>query len=294
VAERLQHSVRDSGLFYESHVSRWFRGELSRDQLQREPQMWRPLVFTPAQGDTSSPTPIRSSWPALLFGLRRGGESITGQERGQALGPAASTAGKPGPQPVVTGSAGGATSTAPTGPPTSQAGGVEAREPGAAAERVVNAEVAARLARAEVRQPIHESLQGIVRHQLELLATPVLRWEGDVWSGIFMALMVQPPANRREEGGGRGEDAGQEGDPEDQEWHSSMVLRVSGLGEVGVKLWLQESRVELELAAEDPEVRDALEQGVDRLKARLEAQDLSQVIVRFRAPAPEPDGGITE
>ncbi|HSP58322.1 MAG TPA: flagellar hook-length control protein FliK, partial [Halomonas sp.] len=47
VAERLQGSVRDSGLFYESHVARWYRGELPREQLQREPQMWRTQTFVP-------------------------------------------------------------------------------------------------------------------------------------------------------------------------------------------------------------------------------------------------------
>jgi hypothetical protein len=170
-----------------------------------------------------------------------------------------------------------------------QAGTVEARE--AAAERAASAETAIRMVRAESRQPIHESLQGIVRHQLELLATPVLRWEGDVWSGIFMALMVQPPVTRREEGGFSGEAGGQE-QSESQAWHSSMVLQVSGLGEVGVKLWLSEARLELELSAQDPAVHAALAQGIDQLRSRLEAHEL-EVLVRLRATVPEaePEAG---
>ncbi|MFP4602056.1 MAG: hypothetical protein ACLFNA_03925, partial [Halochromatium sp.] len=43
VAEQLQTTVRESGLFYESHLARWYRGGFSREQLQREPQMWRTM-----------------------------------------------------------------------------------------------------------------------------------------------------------------------------------------------------------------------------------------------------------
>src|SRR5690606_38117729 len=40
---------------------------------------------------------------------------------------------------------------------------------------------------------IADGLQGVVRHQLEVLAAPVLRWEGDLWAGIFVALVIQAP-----------------------------------------------------------------------------------------------------
>ncbi|MDP3535343.1 MAG: flagellar hook-length control protein FliK, partial [Halomonas sp.] len=33
LATRLESSVRDSGLFYESHLKRWFQGDVSRQQL---------------------------------------------------------------------------------------------------------------------------------------------------------------------------------------------------------------------------------------------------------------------
>ena len=47
---RLEASIRDSGLFYESHLKRWFQGETPRQQLLREPQMQpgpRPAAFLP-------------------------------------------------------------------------------------------------------------------------------------------------------------------------------------------------------------------------------------------------------
>jgi hypothetical protein len=139
-------------------------------------------------------------------------------------------------------------------------------------------------------EPIHESLQGLVRHQLEMLATPVLRWEGDVWSGIFMALMIQPPPRRDEGRQPSDEEASErEDDPDAQHWHSSMTLQVSGLGEVGVKLWLSETHLDLELVAADDRVRAALARGIGRLRSRLEAYEWQAVEIRLRTAEPEPE-----
>ena len=292
VADRLQTSVRDSGLFYESHLSRWFRGDLSREQLQREPQMWRPLTFTPAASASLPPTPLRSSLPAFLLGLSRGGEGVLGQAQGAqtampaaagsgigsaALGPTAGTA-------AILASA--QQSSTPAAAIASGPVGAEARENSAARQQqVVNAELATQSTRLQRGEVIHESLQGLVRHQLELLAAPILRWEGDVWSGIFMALMVQPP-NRRDERGASDEEEPRQDDSGTNEWQSSMTLQVAGLGEVGVKLWLGETRLELELAASDPDVRLALAEGVEQLKSRLEALDLEEVLIRLHHDLP--------
>jgi hypothetical protein len=281
VADRLQHSVRDSGLFYESHLSRWFRGELPKAQLYREPQMWRPLTFTQASTQPPAPTPMRTSWPILLFGLRADNAVGLGREQGRSpVSPTPATRSTPAQLMAAPGGGSAAAANASSGQ-ASQMNAGEAREQVALTDRTAQLAHVLRPAPAETRQPIHESLQGIVRHQLELLATPVLRWEGDIWSGLFMALLVQPPAAKRDEGGASGEESGQE-EEQPQAWHSSMVLQVSGFGEVDVKLWLQEARLELELAARDPNVHAALAQGIDRLKRRLEAQDLAEVLVRLR------------
>jgi hypothetical protein len=42
---RLQQTVKESGLFYESHLGKWVRGEVSLEAIQREPQAR--LVHTP-------------------------------------------------------------------------------------------------------------------------------------------------------------------------------------------------------------------------------------------------------
>lgn len=102
-----------------------------------------------------------------------------------------------------------------------------------------------------------------------------------------MALLIQPPAAKREQGqGAEDEDGRNRRDPD--EWHSSMILEVNGLGQVGVKLWLREPQVEIELSAADAEVRAALSDGLDRLRSRLEAHGLEEVHLRLSAKAPEP------
>ena len=266
VADRLQGTVRDSGLFYESHLSRWFRGDLSREQLQREPQMWRPLALNQAAPSSLPPAPLRSSLPMFVLGLSSGGDLIPtfargGTQPGSLPGgtgvglaaPAAGGSAAPGPplgMPAGMPQTAAAQPSAPAGAAAAVAG-AEGRESAAAIQQqAANAEMAMQSVRLQRGEVIHESLQGLVRHQLELLATPVLRWEGDVWSGVFMALMIQPPARREERAGGD-EGQGHE-EPGSDEWHSSMRLQVTGLGEVGVKLWLRESQLDLELAARDP------------------------------------------
>ncbi|MBK1621515.1 hypothetical protein CKO42_24505 [Lamprobacter modestohalophilus] len=405
VAERLQSSVRDSGLFYESHLSRWFRGELPREQLLREPQMLRSLNFSQAasslppaplktslpafllglsrvggaapalaqsglnaqsvlpvappgagvggvsaapgsaqplglagaaagadaRGNSAAaqpqalnadittrsgreqplldpqtlsslrftqaspslpPTPLKTSLPAFLLGLSRAGEAPAGFAQGGTSGQSASPAAPGSASAAGAPGAPGTSQTAqPSAPPGAPAGvaGADARASSVAAvqQQALNAEIATQSARLQRSEVIHESLQGVVRHQLELLATPVLRWEGDVWSGIFMALMIQPPA-KRDERGGTDEEQGQD-ESGTKEWHSNMTLQVAGLGEVGVKLWLRDSQLDLELVARDPDVRLALAEGVDQLKSRLDALDLAEVRIRLHHDLLEPE-----
>lgn len=290
VADRLQSSVRDSGLFYESHLSRWFRGELPREQLLREPQMLRSLTFTQA-ASTPPPTPLKTSLPAFLLGLSRGGAGTAGLVQGGLSVPSASpaaaaSAGAPG-VPLAAGTAQGPAQPAgPAGAVGAALAGAEGRENSAGVQQqALTAEIATQSARLQRSEVIHESLQGVVRHQLELLATPVLRWEGDVWSGIFMALMIQPPAKRDERSGSDEEQEQEESGA--NEWHSNMTLQVAGFGEVGVKLWLRDSHLDLELVARDPDVRLALAEGVERLQSRLDALDLAEVRIRLHHDLPE-------
>jgi len=277
LAERLQGSVRDSGLFYESHLARWYRGEMPRDQLLREPQMWRTQAFTPAPapGGGQAASPMQLPLPLPGAEAPRGGMAGTERPAGQpaAAAAASSAAGAPSPSGVPLGAA------PPASPaPVASAAAAEGREAAAAAQAATG-DLAS--AARPVRDPVQESLQGIVRHQLEMLVTPVLRWEGDVWTGLFMALVMHLPPGEQGEPGREEQDERKE--RERQGWRSEMTLQVAGLGEVGVSLWLREPRLDLDLTAPETAVRHELSRGAERLQARLEACGLAEVHVRVRS-----------
>nr|WP_275298023.1 flagellar hook-length control protein FliK [Halomonas campisalis] len=348
LASRLQAGVRDSGLFYESHLSRWYRGEMSRQQLESEPQMWRTLRFTPAGAGLTERTSLRGAAahgggaPGAASHAGAAGQpgtaaaqpATSGAQLGAAGQPAGTAAAQPGgmgappggvgqggqppppaaapPQPQGAASQAGA----PMSGAASQAAGAyaatgallpgsaegaAARESGAAPLRSAAAQVSgaqvqaqageassareaadiAARARPAGAEPVHESLQGLVRHQLEMLVTPVLRWEGDVWSGIFMALMVQlPPSAQRD--GGTGQEAEDEEAAQQDTWHSELQLRVPSLGDIRVALWLRGEDVRLELSVADERALATLRDGAPRLEGRLRAAGLASVIVEAR------------
>ncbi len=212
VAARLEESIRLSGLFYEAHLARWYKGELPRQQLEREPQMWRTLNFTPAStGPASAATTVAQ--PAAPLAR----QTASGAEMG---------------------------------------GMVNARE--LPAENTLRSP----------HHPVQESLQGIVRHQLEMLVTPALRWEGDVWSGLFMALMIQLPPGHQERG--HGEESDPQHDGTDQRgWRSEIDLEISGLGRLKASLWMQATRIDIALAVASDPARQHLEEGLELLRSRL-------------------------
>ncbi|QEA40270.1 flagellar hook-length control protein FliK [Pistricoccus aurantiacus] len=185
LAQQLQASIRDSGLFYESHLARWFRGELPRRQLEREPQMQRQAAVSERQAN------------ALLVSMD---------------------------------------------------------------------------------EPDSE-LQTILRHQLEMLALPVLRWEGEAWSGLFMALTVMPPAQHGDAEEGEGEAPTKE--EESSAWQSELALTLQRLGRLKVKLRLDAKGVDLTLFAEDPEVVRVLRGGQESLRSRLQGSGIGEVALHI-------------
>lgn len=233
MAERLQGSIRDSGLFYESHLLRWHRGELPREQLLREPHNMRQAL---------SQTPSQTLLQTLSRAPSLAQTQAQASENAQAAG----------------------------------------RELAAGRDMAMGRDIAL----AASRDPVQESLQGIVRQQLEMLVTPVLRWEGDVWTGLFMALVLQLPVAGREGGGEEGDDAERE---EQEGYRASMTLEVAEFGEVRVAVWLRGKRLEVALSASEPDVQATLTAGVPRLESRLERLALDAV--RVRVLEAEADGG---
>ncbi|SDN88166.1 hook-length control protein FliK [Halomonas shengliensis] len=264
VATRLESSVRDSGLFYESHLGRWYKGELPRQQLEREPQMWRTLRFSPqaataatfSQQDTRlmAPTDMRSH-PAAS-GQAQAAPSAT---------PSPGASPSATPQPL-------SSSTTPLAPNTAPLSSGDTPQQ---ARATANEAMALRPPALTLQEPVHESLQGVVRHQLEMLVTPTLRWEGDVWSGLFMALLVQPPVGERlPREGDQEEPAGEDAR---RTWRSDIDLEVQGAGRVTASLWMQAARLEIDMWVADPDALARLQEGLDALRSRLGAHGFEEV-----------------
>ncbi|MDT0500529.1 MULTISPECIES: flagellar hook-length control protein FliK [unclassified Halomonas] len=133
----------------------------------------------------------------------------------------------------------------------------------------------ARSPQAGAQEAIHESLQGIVRHQLEMLVTPALRWEGDVWSGLFMALLIQPPTGHQASRDGAEDDA-PEGDSQ-RTWRSDIDLDLEGIGRIKASVWMQASRLEIDMHIIHNDTLERLQAGLPALKARLNAHGFEEV-----------------
>lgn len=235
VASRLASSIKDSGLFYEAHLARWFRGELPLAQLQREPQMR----------------------------LNAAGHGLTTETATQVLAGSGSSAAAPAGH-----------TTAPT---------AAQGQAAATAEAMGHLDTDLAKTRAVTHAAMEEGLQNIVRHQLELLVNPVLRWEGDVWTGLFMALVIQLPEAVQRQAQEHGEEAEQQTSEQEQGWRSELTLRHAALGDIKAQLNLQKTRLALTLSAAADTVVPRLEAGVESLRQRLQKVcGFTEVLVQVR------------
>nr|WP_299239764.1 flagellar hook-length control protein FliK [uncultured Halomonas sp.] len=265
LASRLQGSIETSGLFYESHLRRWYRGEMPGTALLREPQMQAQssngVVANALMAKPGQPEGAASAGGLLID--RRSMPALLGAERW-----------------ILTPLPAGASPASPLAPLSPLQAALAFMTPQEAAQTFAqrgelpfgsgaNAGVdAAQRAHVNAMNGVDESLQGILRHQLELLVTPTLRWEGDLWSGIFMALVIQVPEQLAEHAR-RGED--QERGEEDQEavWHSQLKLELPRLGELEIQLHLRNTALRLVLQSESAVCTGMLNEERDVLSERL-------------------------
>ncbi|WP_186436962.1 flagellar hook-length control protein FliK [Vreelandella titanicae] len=298
VATRLEASIRDSGLFYESHLKRWFQGEGTRQQLMNQPQMQpgpRPLAPLLPTGLAAAASPAATSAAAPLIAqapaqLGVGGMAIlpnvplvpvtheqglaarlTGASHFLATGSTAATPAQAAATPAQAGAAQILNNPAPLSTPGEARDSVQAR-----AELGHAREITELIANRPAREVVHESLQSLVRQQLEMLVMPTIRWEGDVWAGIFMALVINLPAR------GEGQEGQQpEGEP-DGGWRSDMQLDVPNLGSFNASLWLYRNVLSIDFTTESTQAYQRIDAGLPALEKRLSALDLHKVQLRAR------------
>lgn len=267
LATRLQTSIGQSGLFYEHHLNRWYRGEMTLQQLSREPQMlWqRSLALNPSSAQSLADGVVRG--PVA----RSAGSAITGNAAAPSPGAHGASAGTQ----AVSG-AQGASVTAGVAQPLAPIP-VADSEPTAHGARggVESGELRTPVTPAELPEP----LQAIVRHQLELLTVPVLRWEGDVWTGVFLALMIQPP--EQEWPGSQGGEEGEQDQEQQPPWRSELKLEVQGLGNLSINIQLLGEQLDLKVAARSEDVLARLRNARPALEKSLESCGFSAPSIRF-------------
>ena len=266
LAALLRDSIESSGLFYEAHLLRWRGGTFPLAQLLREPQMsWTartPLPQQPPPAATASqdnaPVPAvassaRAPADVTHANSAAGDTAVTSTRTPAGMPQAYGADGKPLPNlPVVAGG--------DPGHSIAQAGGQPPPLTGS-------------------HQVVHPALEGVLRHQLEMLAAPVLRWEGAPWAGVLMALVLQPPPCLS--GQGQARDGRESRQDDDVPWQTHLTLRLARLGEVKVNLQLGAQRVALDLEAE-PAVADPMRAASDTLRDRLVALGFPNVALRIR------------
>ncbi|MCG5261813.1 flagellar hook-length control protein FliK [Cupriavidus gilardii] len=122
--------------------------------------------------------------------------------------------------------------------------------------------------KAEAAPAIHPDTEGIVRQQLELLATQQFRWAGEAWPGTPMQWDI---AERQQEQGSSGE----HGDGADERtWSSRLVLELPQLGTVEARLTLTPNGLETRLAVQEDRIARMLDDAQDRLRNNLGARGI--------------------
>lgn len=257
LATQLRASVERSGLFYESHLGRWFRGGESGEQLSREPQMRLTRVLPQVASRSAGATPQGTV------------SANTSQGASTPAGAGVVTASSVGLPPLgasVVGATSDPAAPAPAKAPVANSAGNTGKvEEGASSVRM------------PVDRAAADALQGLLRHQLEMLAAPVLRWEGEVWPGVAMAFVLLPPEQVLQEGGDDGRD-GDQGDDEDA-WQSRLTLRLPELGEIDVRLALCGERLKLALSSASEKTAKRLRSASEALRERFVALGFEDIVL---------------
>lgn len=255
LAARLQGSIDGSGLFYESHLARWCRGELPLQALAREPQMlqWRQS----SGGESLAPRSLPGQ--SLFPNTQSAASGAFLGEVDAALPPQPAAVAVRGSESVVQ-RLPESVSAVPEVP------GLVDEAPVA----VLSKEPAA----------LQEMLQSVVRHQLELLVTPALRWEGNVWAGVFMALLIQAP----QDDSGRSvgwEQEGSAGDEGDAPWRVRMTLELTRHGALDVAMGLCGQRLTLTLGSDSEVLGERFARDRNWLQERLQECGFVDVSLRW-------------
>ncbi|MCG5075008.1 flagellar hook-length control protein FliK [Paraburkholderia tagetis] len=252
LAAALAQTVASSGLFYESHLAQWLRGQRTPGELADEPQnrltggAQLPLDWSPTAHDIDDVL-----WTDLP----------SAAQQGARVGSMANAAG-----------AGVGTSSA-HGEANAAFAHDAARAGGSAALLADTLLPAARTAAgAGAGVGVHEALLPLVRQQLDLLATGEFRWTGEAWPGVRLDWTIQQDDDERRDA--PDPRPGRAVDDDETAWRTRLTLALPALGTVDAELTLAGSTLAVRVQA-SPGGAQRLTAHSEALRGRLEALGLA-------------------
>jgi hypothetical protein len=264
LATALEHTVSESGLFYESHLAQWLSGGYSAEALANEPQtrlaaetLQLPLDWGQASADSAAAgtpawlasggaEPSGAGW--LPHELPPQFSLPTGAHAGAASYPNAA-----------------ADSAAWRGASAGGLDGGNAARPGAPTPDL----------RASIAASLHPATIPIVRQQLDVLATQQFRWTGEVWPGAKLDWTIEPERERRNRQG-----EAEEGDAT-QRWRTRVTLALPTLGTVDADLVLTGAQLVVRVQA-SPGGAARLTSGGAAFGRRLQAAGIELAGLQIR------------
>ncbi|WP_280566600.1 flagellar hook-length control protein FliK [Chromohalobacter sp. 296-RDG] len=265
LASQLQQNIQHSGVFYESHLARWLKGEWSTAALAREPQMALAPRMPVATGLATTETPHAAR-------MTDTGPPTSRATMAEMASPATLTSLRPATTANHFAEA----------PLLAQQG--DSPELLAVRGDMSTSGQHHTLASSALQQigtDQNDTLQSVVRHQLEMLVTPSLRWEGMLWPGVMLAMTLQ----QWSEGDGQDADGQAQSQGHDKSpWHSEMNISLPNLGDVHIAMTLRAERASLSISAPEGEGLERLSEQVSALHERLDALGVQAVIDVHRMP----------
>jgi hypothetical protein len=142
---------------------------------------------------------------------------------------------------------------------------------------------------AQAGLPLNPDSVGLVRQQLDVLATSQFQWSGEAWPGAQMRWEVE---RRDDDGSGKSGGKGQDADDSKQVWHSRITLDLPHLGKVDAVLSLSGKQLMARVTA-NAESASTLSNASNDFRRHAMAAGLSLSSLQIRssddAAAAEPE-----
>ena len=296
----LANTVASSGLFYESHLAQFVAGTVTLAQLAQEPQarlnamvkVALSLPITDAPGQGSGVNSMAATMPAGIqkqtSDLPSAASVFLPADKAVVVDSDKSGGGAP-LQSSLTGGLAASLDASPLAHSNDtirlhkiiyqSIQNAEGQEP-TAKHNGASATDAAR-SNALGLAGIHPDAIALVRQQLELLAMPVFRWNGEAWPGVPMDWEIhekdQQDQNPRQ--------AVADNEAVPRTWSTRVVLTLPMLKDIEVRINLVGTALQVHLTASENATREVLGQAGTQLPKRLDKLGLQLTGLEIGLPA---------